>query len=151
MTWEEEHHILLAIDCVSDGNTVGEPAADYGRQKPYNIVERTRLLALEVIDFTQELIELRRWSLADQLFRSGTSIGANMSESQQAESSRDFLHKVRIAAKEAKETRYWYSLCRDSPHLPYRNGSYEEADEIVAILSTIIARLLANHPHLKKD
>ena len=118
----------------------------YGQPKPYSIVERTRQFALEIIAFTRIVREAGWRSLSEQLFNAGTSIGANMNEAQQAASRKDFIHKTRISAKEAKETRYWLSLCRDSPHLPYTNGLYEESDAINAILATIIARAILKRP-----
>ena len=106
------------MDVVAADNFVHEPAATYGGGEPYNIVERCRQFALEIITFTRVVREAGWRSLSGQIFDAGTSIGANMSEAQQAESRKDFIHKPRISAKEAKETRYWLSLCRDSPHLP---------------------------------
>ena len=56
------------------------------------------------------LIKQRKYALADQVFRSGTSIGANLSEAIRAESDSDFVHKYSIAMKEAEETMYWLEL-----------------------------------------
>ncbi len=150
MVWAKEREELLSIAPYGDDSLVGEPAATYGEPKPYNIVERSRQFALQIISFTRIARDSGWRPLSEQLFRSGTSIGANMSEAQQAESRKDFIHKCRIAAKEAKETRYWLSLCRDSPHLPYTEGLYEESDAINAILATIIARAILNDPKRKK-
>lgn len=144
MTWAEERDEMLGVGKDGELGDVMEPAGEYGHAKPFNIVERARLFALDIISFSRVLHDARWWSFADQILRSGTSIGANMSEAQQAESRRDFLHKVKIAGKEAKETRFWLSLCRDSPHLPYTSGMYEESNAISAILSSIIARTIVN-------
>ena len=132
---------LLGVEPPSEARA-GEPLSEYGKSKPYDIVERARLFALDIIDFSKIIYDSGWRPVANQVLRSGTSIGANLNESEQAESRADFLHKVRIAAKEAKEIRYWLSLCRDSPHLPYIPGMFEESDEIAAILSTIIARTI---------
>ncbi len=105
---------------------------------------------MRIIAFTRTLREAGWIGLSEQLFDSGTAIGAHMSEAQQAESRKDFLHKTRIAAKEAKESKYWLSLCRDSPHLPYEQGLWEECDQINAILGTIIKRTIENDPKRKK-
>jgi four helix bundle protein len=150
MTWGAERDALLNVASDTGATEVREPAATYGSAKPYSIVERTRLFALEIISFTRVVRESGWRSLSEQLFDSGTSIGANMSEAQQAESRRDFIHKCRIAAKEAKETSFWLSLCRDSPHLPYTEGMYEESDALNAILATIIARAINNAPKRKR-
>ncbi|MBR2102737.1 MAG: four helix bundle protein [Prevotella sp.] len=56
------------------------------------------------------LIKQRKYAIADQVFRSGTSIGANVSEAIRAESESDFVHKYSIAMKEAEETLYWLEL-----------------------------------------
>ena len=62
--------------------------------------------ALDIIQYVQELEESKKFVIARQLLRSGTSIGANVRESQNAESRLDFIHKLKIAAKEAEETEY---------------------------------------------
>ena len=69
------------------------------------IVELTFDFALTIISFSEELEAMRKYNMANQLFRSGTSIGANTWESQNAESKADFIHKLKIAAKEADETK----------------------------------------------
>lgn len=82
------------------------------------IVTKTFAFALEAIDFSERLRSLHKYQMASQLFKSGTSIGANTSEAQNAESNADFIHKFKIAAKEADETNYWLKLCKASPHYP---------------------------------
>lgn len=74
------------------------------------IVEKSTEFALEIIEFTSLLKKEKHYEISSQLFRSGTSIGANINESQHAESRKDFIHKLKIAAKEASETRYWLFL-----------------------------------------
>ena len=59
----------------------------------------------------ESLEEQRKYVIARQLLRSGTSIGANVHEAQNAESKSDFIHKFKIAAKEVEETKYWLLLC----------------------------------------
>lgn len=78
------------------------------------IVIKTFDFALKIIDFSQIFFDQKRFSLANQIFRSGTSIGANVRESQNAESKADFIHKMKIAAKEADEVEYWLLLCKHS-------------------------------------
>ena len=60
----------------------------------------------------------KKYVIARQLLKSGTSIGANIHEAQNAESKADFVHKVKIAAKEIDETEYWLKLCLLSKHYP---------------------------------
>lgn len=71
------------------------------------IVAKTFDFALDIIEFSEDLYENKKFSLANQIFRSGTSIGANVREAQNAESKADFTHKLKIAAKESDETEYW--------------------------------------------
>lgn len=70
------------------------------------IIKLTFEFALKIIDFCDELDGLKKYALSNQLFRSGTSIGANAREAQNAESKADFIHKFKISAKEAEETEY---------------------------------------------
>ena len=70
------------------------------------IVKLTIEFAMEIIEYTELLEEHKKYVIARQLLRSGTSIGANVHEAQNAESKEDFIHKMKIAAKEADETEY---------------------------------------------
>lgn len=80
------------------------------------IVDLTFKFSLTFLDFCEQLESERKFILSRQLLKSGTSIGANVREAQNAESKADFIHKFKIAAKEADETEYWLMLCRESPH-----------------------------------
>ncbi len=66
--------------------------------------------AVRIYHLNEYLIQHKKYTLADQVFRSGTSIGANISEAIKAESDADFVHKYSIALKEAEETLYWLEL-----------------------------------------
>jgi len=72
--------------------------------KPNLIVDLTFEFSLRVISFTEILEGMKKFVIANQLLKSGTSIGANVWEAQNAESKDDFIHKMKIAAKEADET-----------------------------------------------
>ena len=80
--------------------------------------------------------------LSKQLIRSGTSIGANISESQNAQSKHDFISKLSIALKEADETKYWLTLLNKAGYLD--NAEYEaiinDNNKIIGILVTIIKK-----------
>ena len=115
------------------------------------ILRKSFLFALEVIDFTEELQKLKKFNLANQLFRSGTSIGANVCESQNAESLNDFIHKLKIASKEVEETIYWLSLCNESKHLPENYSLVENAIELRKILTSIIAKCKLRNSTTKKS
>ena len=81
--------------------------------------------ALEIIKYCEELENLRKFVLGNQLLKSGTSIGANIREAQNAESKADFVHKFKIAAKEIEETKYWLELCKLSENYPSTNHLYQ--------------------------
>jgi four helix bundle protein len=80
-------------------------------EKENIIVSKTIDFALEIITFCEVLEQNRKLVIANQLLKSGTSIGANVHEAQNAESRADFIHKIKIAAKEIEETKYWLILC----------------------------------------
>ena len=94
--------------------------------------------ALLVIDYCELLESNKKFIVARQLLRSGTSIGANAMESQNAESKADFLHKMKIAAKEAEETQYWLWLCDYSPNYPNCDLLLNKLDEVNRVLGTIV-------------
>lgn len=109
------------------------------------IVNMTFNFSLQIIDFVQELKKQKDWDLASQLFRSGTSIGANVWEAQNAESSKDFIHKFKISAKECDETEYWLALCKASQHLPTPDEDlFKKRDSIAKVLSKIIGTTKRN-------
>lgn len=66
--------------------------------------------ALDIIDYTENLNSLKKFNMSNQLFRSGTNVGANVKEAENAESKKDFTHKFKIAAKQIDETEYWLLL-----------------------------------------
>jgi four helix bundle protein len=79
------------------------------------VLEKSFEFALSVIEFSEQLDQQKKYILAKQILRSGTSIGANIHEAQSCESRADFIHKLKIAAKEAEETKYWMLLCKHAP------------------------------------
>lgn len=105
--------------------------------EPNLIVELSIEFSLEIIKFTELLEKERKFNLANQLFRCGT-IGANIFEAQSCESRADFIHKMKIAAKEAEETKYWLTLCQKSESYTNPNGLPEKLHVIIKILNKII-------------
>lgn len=103
------------------------------------IVEKTTVFALKIIDFVELLENERKFIMANQLLKSGTSVGVNVREAQNAESKADFVHKMKIAAKEADETEYWLFLCQHSKSYPNCEPLQLEIQEIIKILSKIIS------------
>jgi four helix bundle protein len=104
------------------------------------IVSKTYQFALRIISVCRQMESAREYVLSRQLLRSGTSIGANVEEAQAAQSRADFISKMSIAAKEARETRYWLRLLRDSDLLPSIENStpLAECEEILLILTSIV-------------
>ena len=84
--------------------------------------------------------ENKEFDLLNQLLRSATSIGANIAESEYAQSSRDFISKLSIARKEANESKYWIRLFGAEGLLEKEaaRSLYQDADEIIHILTAII-------------
>jgi four helix bundle protein len=107
--------------------------------KPNLIVDLTFSFSLKIIEFTENLESKRKYNMANQLFKSGTSIGANIREAQGAESKGDFKHKCKIAYKEAEETDYWLSLCKHAPNYPFEQGMLDDVQSIIRILGKIIS------------
>lgn len=103
------------------------------------IVSKTIEFSLSIINFCELLDAQKKKVVSNQLLRSGTSIGANIWEAQGAESKADFIHKMKIAAKEAEETEYWLILCEKSPHYPQCKEIITELKSIQKILSKIIS------------
>ena len=103
------------------------------------IVELTFEFSLKIIEFTELLYERKKFNLSHQLFKAGTSIGANVREAQNAESKDDFIHKMKIAAKEADETEYWLLLCHHSKSYPDPNDLPIKIKSILRVLSKIIS------------
>lgn len=74
------------------------------------ILEMSFEFSLQIIRLYKQLIEKKEYVLSKQVLRSGTSIGANVEEANAAQSKKEFIAKMSIASKEAKETRYWLRL-----------------------------------------
>lgn len=82
------------------------------------VVEKSIEFALDIIEYCELLESHRKFVISNQLLKSGTSIGANIHEAQNAESKADFIHKMKIAAKELEETKYWLILCKRAKSYP---------------------------------
>jgi len=104
--------------------------------------ERAFVFAVSIVKLSRDLEDDRHYVLAKQLIRAGTSIGANIEEATAAYSRRDFLHKMSIASKEARETNYWIRLIDQSGLVPsvdlgpYLNDSLELIRLLTAIVKT---------------
>jgi four helix bundle protein len=102
------------------------------------IIKLTFQFALDIIKYSEALQEEKKFVIANQLLKSGTSIGANIREAQNAESKADFIHKFKIAAKEIEETIYWLELCKFSNNYPKVDDLFEQVNNISRIVNKII-------------
>lgn len=102
------------------------------------ILDLTLNFALKIIEYTELLEENKKFVIARQLLKSGTSIGSNVREAQNAESKADFIHKFKIAAKEMDETEYWLILCEKSRNYPSVEILFEELALIKKVINKII-------------
>ena len=98
------------------------------------IDERSFDFALLVVDVYKFLLVKKEFVLSKQLLRAGTSIGANVSEAQAAQSRNDFISKMSIASKEARETLYWIRLLEKSGYL----NEYSKLELLVSEIRSIV-------------
>lgn len=118
-----------------------DPAGTYTNSALYRenaILRHSFDFAVAILKYTDGLSEQRRW-LVNQIQRSGCSIGANVKEAQNAESLKDFIHKMKIALKEADETEYWYHLLSATNHRGSDPELVERLQSILRILNKIIS------------
>jgi len=102
------------------------------------IKEKSFNFALEVIELYKKLKANNEFVLSKQLLRSWTSVGANVQEATSAQSKKDFLSKMFIAAKEARETKYWILLLDQSKIVNLNYTKYiQEIENIISILTKI--------------
>ena len=102
--------------------------------------------SLLIVDYCDALQEMKKFTISNQLLRAGTSIGANSFEAQNAESKADFIHKIKIAAKEADETQYWLILCERAANYPDCKNLSEKLVEIQRVLNSILGSAKRKSP-----
>ncbi|MFK5889948.1 MAG: four helix bundle protein [Flavobacteriaceae bacterium] len=104
------------------------------------IADKAYAFALQIISVYKELKKENEIILSKQILRSGTSIGANVNEAVSAISKKDFVFKLGISLKEARETKYWLNLLKDSNFINQEtfNKSNKDCVELIKILSSII-------------
>jgi four helix bundle protein len=110
-------------------------------EKENELLKVSYEFALIIIEYCELLEENKKYVIARQLLRSGTSIGANIREAQNAESKADFIHKLKISAKEAEETEYWLMLCKESKNYPNDQNLLDKLLSIKKLLNKILATL----------
>ena len=113
--------------------------------KDNEILKLSKAFALRIIKMTEYLFKTYQYNrvvdiLGKQVLRSGTSICANITESENAQSTNDFISKLTIALKEADETKTWLELLHESDYLTYDSfdSIYDDNEKIIAILIKII-------------
>jgi len=103
------------------------------------ILELSFDFSLQVIDLYKLLIQQNEYVLSKQLLRSATSIGANVEEANERQTKKDFIMKMSIASKEARESRYWLKLLDKSQFIKYDYTNYlDKIEHIINILTKIV-------------
>ena len=110
------------------------------------MAEKENIIQTKTFDFAKKVISLymqlkdeREFVISNQLLRSGTSIGANVEEAIAAFSKKDFIHKMNIAQKEARETKYWLKLLSETKIVNSNSDQLlSEIEEIIRILTAIV-------------
>lgn len=116
-------------------------------KKNIDITDRTFKFGVKIVIFANKLPRSPAGQkIGGQITGSGTSIGANIQEAQSASSKKDFIHKMSIALREARETQYWLKIVLESKLIENQNiKSYlVEIDEIIKILASIIKKTKDN-------
>ncbi len=97
--------------------------------------------ALRIVNLSKFLsTEKKEYVLSKQILRSGTSVGALISESEYAESKKDFIHKLRIALKEANETKYWLELLYKAEYIE-KNQSKSLINDVTELIKLLISSI----------
>src|SRR6266545_8174579 len=106
---------------------------------PESIIQgKSFAFALQIVQLYKKLREQREYVLSKQLFESGTSIGANVAEATAGQSRKDFLSKMAIASKEARETKYWLLLLQQSKLVDVDVTIHlAQVEELIRILTAI--------------
>jgi four helix bundle protein len=118
-----------------------EEVMDNGQSSANVLKDKSYGFALRSVKLYKFLVsEHKEYVLSKQLLRSGTSIGANVAEANEAQSKADFVHKLAIPLKEATETQYWIELLRDSEFLPigHATSMIDDCRELQRILTASI-------------
>jgi four helix bundle protein len=102
------------------------------------ILKLTFDFALSIIAFCEKMDQKKKFVISMQLLKAGTAIGANAIEAQNSASKTDFIHKFKLAAKEADQTQYWLLLCQHTAAYPDCDDLLNRLQEINAVIGKII-------------
>ena len=111
------------------------------------VVRKSFDFAIKIVNFYKRFsIEKKEYVLSKQFLRSGTSIGANVREAQNAQSKMDFIHKLAIAQKECDETIYWFQLLKETDFInsDEADSLINDATELLKIIRSIIVTTKKN-------
>ena len=123
-------------------------------EKGNQIAEKSYKFAIRIVRLYQYLCKKQyEFILSKQVVRSGTSIGANVEEGLGGQSRNDFVAKFQISLKEARETRYWLRLLRDTDYLEPKlaNSLTEDAEELIKILISILRTTKDNSEKIEAE
>lgn len=112
------------------------------------LVDKSFTFAVRIVNLYKYLSnDKKEFILSKQLLRSGTSIGANINESQDAQSTNDFIAKLSIALKEARESKYWIELLKETNYLSTKESDniLEDVIEVIKLLVSIIKKTKENN------
>ena len=104
------------------------------------IMRKTFAFSVRIVNLHKYLSqEKKEYVISKQIYKSGTSIGANVAESQRAQSTADFVAKLKIAQKEANETQYWLQLLHETKYITDKEfrSIHDDLVEILKILTAI--------------
>jgi four helix bundle protein len=112
------------------------------------LLDKSFAFAVRIVNLYKYLCdEKKEYTLSKQLLRSGTSIGANINESQDAQSTNDFISKLSISLKEARESKYWIELLKETNYLTDKEAEniLEDLIEVIKLLVSIIKTTKKNN------
>ena len=110
------------------------------------VAEKAFYFAIRIVRLYKYLVEDKKeWVLSKQLLRSGTAVGALIEEAIGGESDADFIHKLKIAYKEARETHYWIRLLNETEYLDEKQSEsmMKDCEELIKMLTSIINTMKA--------
>ena len=114
---------------------------EFGVREDNVLVQKSFFFAVRIVNLYKYLCrDKKEFVLSKQLLRSGTSVGANINEAQDAQSRNDFISKLSISLKEARESKYWIELLKETDYLTEKETKsiVEDIIELIKLLTTII-------------
>jgi four helix bundle protein len=113
------------------------------------VLDKSKTFAIRIIDLYKALTDRKEYIMSKQVARSGTSIGANITESEYAQSHADFISKRSIALKEAAETLYWLDLLQSTGYISEQEHMQLSSDctELIRLLTASVNTAKRNSPH----